>query len=188
MWWVDYICPQIVSFFCSFFPPAALGLSCSLQDLVPWPGTEPGPPALGVQRLNHHATGDLRPFVPASLYPYPLKVLFTLTLGSATQLDFYQRNNSKYDRGEDLESICVLKHTFLLLLKPEATMWTSPDRLLEALEATEEVPDIPSVLVKSDPSADCRQRSKPRLGYLRLSCARTSSWTQPKLPTWRIKS
>ena len=31
-------------------------LSCSIWDLVPWPGSEPGPPALGAQSLNHWIT------------------------------------------------------------------------------------------------------------------------------------
>ena len=31
----------------------ALGLSCSMWDLVPWPGIEPRPPALGVQSLSY---------------------------------------------------------------------------------------------------------------------------------------
>ena len=30
---------------------AVSGLSCSMWDLVPWPGIEPGPPALGAQSL-----------------------------------------------------------------------------------------------------------------------------------------
>ena len=34
-------------FFLSTYLPAP-GLSCSMQDLVPWPGTKPRPPALGV--------------------------------------------------------------------------------------------------------------------------------------------
>ena len=34
----------------------ALGLSCGMQDLVPWPGIEPGPPALGVRNLSHWTT------------------------------------------------------------------------------------------------------------------------------------
>ena len=35
---------------------SALDLSCSMWDLVPWPGTEPGPPALGAQSLSHWTT------------------------------------------------------------------------------------------------------------------------------------
>ena len=31
-------------------------LSCSMWDLVPWPGIEPGPPALGMWSLNHWIT------------------------------------------------------------------------------------------------------------------------------------
>ena len=34
-------------------------LSCSKWDLVPWPGIEPGPPALGVQHLSHWTTREV---------------------------------------------------------------------------------------------------------------------------------
>ena len=38
---------------------AAPGLSCSMWDLVPWPGIEPGTPALGAQSLNHWASREV---------------------------------------------------------------------------------------------------------------------------------
>ena len=38
---------------------AAQSLSCSMWDLVPWPGIEPGPPALGTQSLSPWATRDI---------------------------------------------------------------------------------------------------------------------------------
>ena len=41
---------------------AALGLSCSMWDLVPWPGIESRPPALGAQSLSHWTTREV-PFV-----------------------------------------------------------------------------------------------------------------------------
>ena len=34
-------------------------LSCSMWDLVPWPGMEPGPPALGAQSLSHWTTREV---------------------------------------------------------------------------------------------------------------------------------
>ena len=34
-------------------------LSCGMWDLVPWPGIEPGPPALGAQSLSHWTTRDI---------------------------------------------------------------------------------------------------------------------------------
>ena len=46
-------------FFFNYFYLAALGLSCSMWDLVPWPGNEPGPPALGAQRLSHRTTREI---------------------------------------------------------------------------------------------------------------------------------
>ena len=36
-----------------------LTLSCSTWDLVPWPGTEPGPPSLGAWSLNHWTTREV---------------------------------------------------------------------------------------------------------------------------------
>ena len=34
-------------------------LSCGLRDLVPWPGIEPGPPALGAKSLSHWTTREV---------------------------------------------------------------------------------------------------------------------------------
>ena len=42
-----------ILFFFFLINLAALGLSCRMQDLVPWPGIEPRPPALGAWNLNH---------------------------------------------------------------------------------------------------------------------------------------
>ena len=57
-----FIYISIILFIFLYF--AALGLSCStgdphclVWDLVPWPGIEPRPPALGVWSLNHWTTG-----------------------------------------------------------------------------------------------------------------------------------
>ena len=38
---------------------AALGLSCGMWDLVPWPGIEPGPPASVVWCLSHWTTKEI---------------------------------------------------------------------------------------------------------------------------------
>ena len=38
---------------------AALGLSCSMQDLVPRPGIEPGPSALGAWSIGHWTTREV---------------------------------------------------------------------------------------------------------------------------------
>ena len=37
----------------------ALGLSCGMWDLVPWPGIEPSPAALGAYSLNHWTTREV---------------------------------------------------------------------------------------------------------------------------------
>ena len=44
--------------FCLFFLSAP-GLNLGLWDLVPWPGIEPGPPALEVQNLSHWTTKEV---------------------------------------------------------------------------------------------------------------------------------
>ena len=43
----------------SFIYLAVLSLSCSMQDLVSWPGIEPGPPVLGAQSLSHWTTREV---------------------------------------------------------------------------------------------------------------------------------
>ena len=35
------------------------GLNCGMWDLVPWPGIEPGPPILTVQRLSHWTNSEV---------------------------------------------------------------------------------------------------------------------------------
>ena len=39
----------------------ACELSCSMWNLVPWPGIEPRPPALGAQSLGHWTTREVSP-------------------------------------------------------------------------------------------------------------------------------
>ena len=48
-----------LTYFYSFIYLAALGVSWGMQDLVPWPGIEPGPPTLGVKSLTHWPTGGI---------------------------------------------------------------------------------------------------------------------------------
>ena len=38
---------------------AVLSFSCGRWDLIPWPGIEPGPPALGAQSLSHWTTREV---------------------------------------------------------------------------------------------------------------------------------
>ena len=58
----DPPCTPLASMFYSsfflhiYFYLAALGLSCSMQDLVPWPGIEPGLSALRAQNPSHCIT------------------------------------------------------------------------------------------------------------------------------------
>ena len=48
---------------------ATLGLSCSMRDLVPWPGIKPGPLALGAWTSEKSLGGDLKPSVLLPLFP-----------------------------------------------------------------------------------------------------------------------
>ena len=49
--WISRVC-FVNSHLFLFIYLAALGLHCGMPTLVPWPGIQPGPPALGVQNLN----------------------------------------------------------------------------------------------------------------------------------------
>ena len=57
---------------------AALGVSWGRQDLVPWPGIKPRPPALGAQSLSHWTTWELSRW--ACFNPVPF--LWSLVLWS----------------------------------------------------------------------------------------------------------
>ena len=55
-----------------FIYVAAPGLSCSMWDLVPWPGIETGPLALGEQGLSHRTTRE----VLSSLFWFFFNILY----------------------------------------------------------------------------------------------------------------
>ena len=63
--WDECNCAVVWAFFFFFFFKflfiylSALGLSCSMWDLAPRPGIEPGPPALGAQGPSHWTTREL---------------------------------------------------------------------------------------------------------------------------------
>ena len=60
-----FLLRSLWGFFCLFvvfFDCISCGmrnLSCGLWDLVPWPGLEPGPPALGARSLSHQTTREV---------------------------------------------------------------------------------------------------------------------------------
>ena len=60
-----------------FISLAASGLSCSMWDLVPWPGIKPGASASGVQSLNHWTTREV-PVLPFLFEPGSMKGLSSL--------------------------------------------------------------------------------------------------------------
>ena len=53
---------------CGIFSCGMWTLSCSMWDLVPWPGIELGAPALGVQSLSHLTTREV-PALPFMMQP-----------------------------------------------------------------------------------------------------------------------
>ena len=65
--------------------------SCSTWDLVPWPGIEPGPPALGAQSLSHWTTREIPEFriflspakeKPISPFPNPQVTINLLSIST----------------------------------------------------------------------------------------------------------
>ena len=52
-------------------PCSVRALSCGMWDLVPWPGMEPGPPALGARSLNHWTTREVPIFILKSSFSSP---------------------------------------------------------------------------------------------------------------------
>ena len=62
--WIDNeekMLAPLSSFKLLFIYLVALGRSCGMWDLVPWPGIKPGPPALGAQSLTHWTTREVTP-------------------------------------------------------------------------------------------------------------------------------
>ena len=55
---------------------SAQGLSCNMWDLVPWPGVEPRPPALGAWSLSHWSTREV-PWKSFSMQENPSKPQFS---------------------------------------------------------------------------------------------------------------
>ena len=49
---------RVLVMVCRIFSWGMWTLSCSMWDLVPWPGIEPGTPALGAQSLSHWTTKE----------------------------------------------------------------------------------------------------------------------------------
>ena len=52
-------------------------LTCGTWDLVPWPGIDPGAPALGAQSLSHQTTKEA-PKLYFSKLSFVLKILYNL--------------------------------------------------------------------------------------------------------------
>ena len=66
-------------------------LSCSMWDLVPWPGIEPWPPAVGLRSLSHWGTTTEFPHCLLCVYYFSIAVL-----GITTTLVTQSNMNSLY--------------------------------------------------------------------------------------------
>ena len=56
---IIYLAPPVLVVTHRIFSWSMWTLSCSMWDLFPWSGVEPGPPALGVQSLSHWTTREV---------------------------------------------------------------------------------------------------------------------------------
>ena len=61
-----FICLCLVAAHRIFVELCMWTLSCSMWDLVPWPGIEPRLPALGVESFSHWTTREVPLLVPGS--------------------------------------------------------------------------------------------------------------------------
>ena len=59
------------------------GLSCSVWDLAPLPGIEPGPPALGVQSVSHWTTREVLRTLTFDFWPPGLSEKQSLLIRAA---------------------------------------------------------------------------------------------------------
>ena len=73
---------------CRFF-----NLRWGIRDLVPWPGIEPGPPALGTQSLSHWTTRE----VPRSLRIFGAGKLFFFGKGYPFECKWAMKRKSMTD-------------------------------------------------------------------------------------------
>ena len=64
---MDYHPMYVCMYVCMYL--AVLALSCGMWDLVPWPGIEPRPLAVGVRSLSHWTTRE-DPIIPFWNIPY----------------------------------------------------------------------------------------------------------------------
>ena len=75
-------------------------LSCGMWDLVPRPGIEPGPPALGAQSLSHWTTREVPKinFLKQEKFPFksvppikecPILLLFNIVKDLSQQLPWW---------------------------------------------------------------------------------------------------
>ena len=78
--------PWVLFFFLISISLTSPGLSCSIWDLVPWPGIEPGPPELGARSLSHSWVFGWIPWcrVAAPLLPLLLYKVFQNILNLET--------------------------------------------------------------------------------------------------------
>ena len=76
---------------CELFSCGMWTLSCSVWNLGPWTGIEPGPPVLGVQSLSHWAPREvLESVFLKTFYKLALFAYLSETRGNLEKLSWYQ--------------------------------------------------------------------------------------------------
>ena len=108
-------------------------LSCSMWDLVPWPGIEPGSPALGAQSLSHWTTREVpmnqfdyfpREFISKTIFTFYCHTRVLLGAKAPTSISINMLQFLRWKKlktGErDLKSpICTLFSYFSFLPSPK---------------------------------------------------------------------
>ena len=123
---VTWICISTLLglFVCLFFlfvfiSLAASGLSCSMWDLVPWPGIKPGPSASGVQSFNHWTTRDV-PVFPFLFEPCSMKDLSSQMTRNQTCTPVLEAKSLNHWASREAPFHC---HSFHFTHRLKATFW-----------------------------------------------------------------
>ena len=96
-------------FFLIFIYLAALGLSCGMWDLVPWPGIEPGPTVLGEWSLSY--------WTPAKSQDtrFIRKIILQVWQGKDGLLNRVEWTEYPYKEKKGILSLCIInKYQFQL--------------------------------------------------------------------------
>ena len=105
-------------------------LCCSMRDLVPWPGIEPGPPALGAQSLTHWTTREvpIHTFVKKIHFLLPDIWVFTIPVLQQTlyiSLLAHGSSEEKLLGQRTWMSLQLLRNIILSLWKGDMPIWNA---------------------------------------------------------------